>query len=86
MVSKLIERINEKIEEEKLLVIGIRHDEVRELNTVIPEKIHTDEEGIHIEGENLILDISCGESHKVIYDEVEDQFIIQGESVTIYLS
>ena len=86
MVTNLVKRVKEKIAEEELLFYGIKHDGIRELNAIIPEKIKTNEEEIHIEGENLILDITCDEFHKVTYDEVEDQFVFQNDSITIYIS
>ena len=86
MVAKLVERVNEKIAEEELLVIGVKHVGLCEMNAVIPDKIKTDEKGIHIEGENLMLDITNEEKYEVFFNETEDKFIIKHGAATYHLS
>ena len=86
MVTKLVERVNEKIAEEELLIIGVNHVGLHEMNAVIPDKIKTDEQGIHIQGENLILDITNEEKYEVFFNETEDEFIIKHGAATYHLS
>ena len=86
MLAKLVEVVNAKIEEEKLLVIGVDWGGSHETNAVIPDRIDTDENGIHIEGENLMLDITNKKAYDVSFNEDEDEFVITQGQVTFYLS
>ena len=86
MLAKLVEVVNTKIEEEKLLVIGVDWGGSHETNAVIPDRIDTDENGIHIEGENLMLDIASENAYNVSFNENEEEFVITQGQVTFYLS
>jgi len=81
MVSKFTEMVNEKIEEESLLTIGINCGSSHIMEAIVPYTINTDS-GIYIEGENFSLNITDDEEYVISYDEIEEDFIItQGNNV-----
>jgi hypothetical protein len=86
MIANFVETVNKKIEDEKLLVIGIDWTGGHETNAVIPDKIITDDHGICIESKNLILNITNEEKYDMFYDEEEEEFIINQGHVTYHFS
>lgn len=84
MVSKIAERIYEKIESGKKLCVLIRFGNSHIMNAVVPDTVDV-EDGIYIEGEDLILNISNDAETKITFDEVEDEFIVEQGDVTYYL-
>ena len=85
MVLKLVEMVMGKIEEENLLVISIECGTCHIMNAFIPDTINT-ENGIYIEGEYFILDISNKNEYQIEYNEMEDEFIIRQGNTIFYLS
>lgn len=86
MVSKIVEKVFEKIEKEEKLYVSVNYGAGHVLDAVVPDKISTEDEGIYIEGENLILNITNEEDFKVSFDDIEEEFIIEQGNVTYYLS
>ena len=84
MVTKIAEKVYNKIENEEVLCVAIDCGGSRIMDSVIPETVDV-EEGIYIEGENLILNITNEEEVKIKFDEVADEFIIEQGNVTFYL-
>lgn len=85
MVSRIVERIYEKIESEKKLCVSIRFGNSHIMNAAIPDIVDV-RDGIYIEGGDLILNISNDVKTKITFDEVEDEFIIEQGDVTYYLA
>ena len=50
------------------------------------DKISTEDDGICIEGEKLVLNITNEEDYKVSFNDDEEEFIIEQGNVTYYLS
>ena len=86
MVSKIVEKVFEKIEKEEKLHVSVNYGAGHMLDAAVPEKISTKDDGIYIEGENLILNITNKEDFKVSFNDVEEEFIIKQGNVTYYLS
>ena len=86
MVSKIVEKVFEKIENKEKLSVSVNCGAGRMLDAVVPDKISTEDDGIYIEGENLILNITNEEDFNVSFDDVEEEFIIEQGNVTYYLS
>lgn len=87
MTLELMQTVNKKIEDGKLLVVGKDLFGTHETVAVIPNKITADEHRIHIEGEKLILDITDDkEKYEVGYDELEEEFVIKQGNNTFYIS
>lgn len=85
MVLKIAERIYEKIEKEEKLCVVINCGKSHIMDKVVPDTVDV-EDGIYIEGENLILDINSDEEIKISFDEAEDEFVIKQGDVTYYIS
>lgn len=85
MVSRIAERIYEKIENGTKLCVSIRFGNSHIMNAVVPDVVDV-EDGIYIEGEDLILNISNDAETKITFDEVEDEFIVEQGDVTYYLT
>ena len=85
MVTKIAERVSEKIENGELLSVSVNCGASHLMEAIVPDKIDT-QDGIYIEGERLILNITNEENFTVDYDEIEDEFIINQGSNTFYLS
>lgn len=86
MVSKIVEKVFEKIEKEELLYISMNCGASHIIDAVIPDKISTEDNGIYIEGEKLILNITNEEDFKISFDDTEEEFIIEQGNVTYYLA
>lgn len=84
MVSKMIEKVYKKIENEEKLCVSVNYGAGHILDAVIPDNISIDE-GIYIEGENLILNITNEEEFKVSFNDHEEEFVIEQGNVTYYL-
>ena len=69
MVLKFEERVNEKIESGELLFVSTYCGASHTMNSVVPDKIDT-QDGIYIEGERLIINITSEENFTVDYDEI----------------
>lgn len=85
MVLKLVEKVNEKIDNGQYLHVACDCGVSRIMDTVVPDSINT-EDGIYIEGENLILNITNDKEINIDFDEIEEEFIIHQGSVTYFLS
>ena len=85
MVTKLVERVSEKIESGELLSVSINCGASHTMNAIVPDKIDT-QDGIYIEGERQIVNITNEENFTVDYDEIEDEFIINQGNTTFYLA
>lgn len=85
MVSKIIEKVLEKIEKEEKLCVTVDCGASRVIDAVVPDNIITENDEIYIEGENLILNITNEEDFKVSYDDVEKELIIEQGNVTYHL-
>lgn len=82
-MKNFVEMVNKKIEEENLLTICMKHGVIQIINSIIPDNINTDN-GIHIKGEWLSLDISA--DCEITYDEFDDEFAIKCSDGTLYFS
>lgn len=85
MVTKIAEKVYNKIENEEKLSVVIDCGASRTMNAAIPDMIDIEDGGIYIEGEDLIVNITNQEEIKIDFDEVADEFIIEQGSVTFYL-
>lgn len=85
MVLKLVEKVNEKIDNGQYLHVACDCGAGRIMDAVVPDSIDT-EDGIYIEGENLILNITNDEEINIDFDEIEEEFIIHQGNVTYFLS
>ena len=86
MVSKIMEKVFEKIENGEMLYVSVNCGASHLTDAVIPDNINTEDDGIYIEGENLILNITSEEEFTIAFDNVEEEFIIKQGNVTYYLS
>jgi len=84
MVLKLVEKVNEKIEEGKLLCVASECNASRMIDSVVPEMINVENDEIYIEGDNLILHITNEEEYDIVFDEYEDEFVIQQGNIIYY--
>lgn len=80
----LKEMVNEKIETDSMLSVSIECDSSHVLEAFVPYSINT-EDGIYIEGESFLLNITNEEAFTIDYDETEDEFIIKQGSTIFYL-
>ena len=85
-MKKLAEMVNQKLEEGKLLTVGIQSNGVSFVDTVIPESLIDDDECLYVEGDNLILNISKEEVAEVLFDELEEEYIIKCDNMIYSLS
>jgi hypothetical protein len=85
MVSRIMERIYEKIENGERLYVCIKSGDSYIMDAIVPDSIDV-EDGIYIEGENLILNISSDTETKIFFDETEEEFVIVQGDITYYLS
>lgn len=85
-IAEIAEKVFEKIKKEEVLYVSFNCGSSHMIDAVIPDKISTENNRIYIEGENLILNITNEEEFKVIFDDIEDEFIIKQGNVTYYLS
>ena len=85
MVSKIVEKVLEKIEKEEKLCVTVDCGSSRMIDAVVPDNISTEDDGLYIEGENLILNITNEEDFKVSFDDTEKEFIIEQGNVTYHL-
>ena len=85
MVSKIVEKVFEKIEKEEKLYVSVDCGASRVIDAIVPDNISTEDDGIYIEGENLILNITNEEDYKVNFNDVEKEFVIEQGNVTYYL-
>ena len=85
MVSKLVEKVNEKIDNGQYLHVACDCVAGHFMDAVTPDLIDV-EDGIYIEGENLILNITNDEEISIDFDEIEEEFIIHHGNVTYFLS
>ena len=85
MVSKIVKKVFEKIEKEEKLYVSVDCGASRLIDAVVPDNIITEDDGIYIEGENLILNITNEEDFKVSYDDAEKEFIIEQGNATYHL-
>ena len=86
MVSKMIEKVNKKIENEEMLYVAADCGVGRLMDAVVPERISTENGNIYIEGENLILNITNEKEYNIGFDEIEEEFVIKQGNVTYFLS
>jgi len=86
MVSKLVKRVNDKIENEKLLYITMDCDGSTINNAVVPDMISVEDEEIYVEGGNLMLHITNEKKFQVDYDDSEEEFVIKQGDTTYYIS
>ena len=86
MVLKIVEMVFEKIENGEMLFVSVKHGASHIIDAVIPDRISTEDGGIYIEGENLILNITGEKEFIITFDNVEEEFIITQGEVTYYLS
>ena len=86
MVSKIVKKVFEKIEKEEMLYVSVDCGSSHMIDAVIPDKISTEDDGICIEGEKLVLNITNEEDYKVSFNDDEEEFIIEQGNVTYYLS
>lgn len=82
-MKNFIEMVNERIENEDLLTIGIRCEENNDLDAVVPDSITVDSK-IHIKAgwRNITLSDNCEFS----YDEYEEEYIFKYKEMTYYFS
>ena len=83
-MKKLAEMVNQKLEEGKLLTVGIQSNGVSFVDSVVPESLIDDDECLYIEGDNLILNISKEEVSEVVFNEIEEEYIVKC-SDSVYL-
>ena len=82
-MKNFIKMLNEKIEKEDLLTIGIKCGENNDLDAVIPESVIVDDK-IHIKAgwRNINISRYCEFS----YDEYEEEYIFRDKNITYYFS
>ena len=86
MVLKIVEMVFEKIENGEMLYVSVNCGASHLTDAVIPDNINTEDDGIYIEGENLILNITGEKEFIITFDNVEEEFIITQGEVTYCLS
>lgn len=82
MKENLILMMEKSVESERELLISGETKCTHFINTVIPDKIRIDEEGIYLEAGDMVIDIR--EDFEVGYDEYEEMYIITCQDSTRY--
>lgn len=85
-MKKLAEMVNQKLEEGKLLTVGIQSHGVSFVDSVVPESLIDDDECLYVEGDNLILNISKEEVSDVMFDELEEEYVVKCGDLVYLLS
>jgi len=85
-MNKLTEMVNHKLEEGKLLMVGVQANGTSFVDSVIPELLINNDECLYIEGDNLMLNIPKNKISEVVFDEMEEEYIIKCENMIYSLS
>ena len=83
MMEKFIEMLNDKIEKEELLTIGIQYGDYNDLDSVVLDSVFVDNK-IHIKAGWRI--ITLAECYEFSYDEFEEEYIFKYKEMTFYFS
>lgn len=83
MVKNFVEMVNEKIENEDLLTIGMKYRDFNSTDSIVPDSINADS-AIRIKGEWMDMIIPVG--YEIAYDEFEGEYIIKYNDMTFYFS
>lgn len=86
MVSKIVEKVYEKIENGEKLYISINYGTDHLIGSIDPDTINTKGDVIYIEGDGFSFTITNKEGIDISYDDIEEEFIIKHENITYYLS
>lgn len=83
MIRNFVEMVEEKIEKENLLTIGIECGDFNSMDSIIPDSINADS-NIQIKGEwmDMIIPADC----EISYDEFEEEHVIKYNNITLYFS
>ena len=83
MIRSFVEMVEEKIEKEVLLSIGIKFKDFNSMDSIVPESINTDG-NIRIKGEwmDMIIPVGC----EISYDEFEEEYTIKYNDMALYFS
>lgn len=81
MKENFIYMMEKSVNERELLISGETKC-THFINTVVPDKMRIDEEGIYLEAGDMVIDIR--EDFEVEYDEYEEMYIITCQDSTKY--
>ena len=82
MKENFISMMERSVESERELLVSGETKCTHFINTVVPDKMRVDEEGIYLEAGDMVIDIR--EDFEVEYDEYEEMYIITCQDSTKY--
>ena len=82
-MKNFIEMVNERIEKEDFLTIGMQHRDGNDFDSVVPDSIIVDSK-IRIKAGWRVITLSA--NYEFSYNEIEEEYIFKYDNLTYYFS